>query len=189
MANFYKKSQIVGGGALQKKSQKGRSMIEMLGVLAIIGVLSIASISGYSKAMEKWKINKAIDQISIIIANVQTLFGGNTNNYSALGEKAYSLGVFPADMKKYKETVAFNVFGLGTWVYGSSDADYWVLDYYIPSRGACIAIASQNWGKEGILINGSIFIRNETPISISKANEACGNFADGDEMFIRLIFK
>ena len=38
----------------------GRSMIEMLGVLAIIGVLSVGGIAGYSKAMEQFKVNKAI---------------------------------------------------------------------------------------------------------------------------------
>ena len=31
-----------------KKSQSGRSMVEMLGVLAIIGVLSIGGIAGYT---------------------------------------------------------------------------------------------------------------------------------------------
>ncbi len=40
--------------------QRGRSMIEMLGVLAIIGVLSVGGVAGYSKAMMKWKINKAV---------------------------------------------------------------------------------------------------------------------------------
>ena len=40
--------------------EKGRSMIEMLGVLAIIGVLSVGGIAGYSKAMEKWKLNEAL---------------------------------------------------------------------------------------------------------------------------------
>ena len=45
----------------------GRSMIEMLGVLAIIGVLSVAGIAGYSKAMEKFKINKMIDEYSYLI--------------------------------------------------------------------------------------------------------------------------
>ena len=43
---------------MSKKSQFGRSMIEMLGVLAIIGVLSVGGIAGYSKAMMKFKINK-----------------------------------------------------------------------------------------------------------------------------------
>ena len=40
----------------------GRSMIEMLGVLAIIGVLSVGGIAGYSKAMMKWKIDKAVEE-------------------------------------------------------------------------------------------------------------------------------
>ena len=45
----------------------GRSMIEMLGVLAIIGVLSVGGIAGYSKAMEKYKVNKAVSEYSYII--------------------------------------------------------------------------------------------------------------------------
>ena len=48
-------------------SQSGRSMIEMLGVLAIIGVLSVGGIAGYSKAMEKFKLNKTISEYSYLI--------------------------------------------------------------------------------------------------------------------------
>ena len=44
-----------------KNNQCGRSMVEMLGVLAIIGVLSVGGIAGYSKAMNKYKINKKCD--------------------------------------------------------------------------------------------------------------------------------
>ena len=55
------------GRGFSAYSQSGRSMIEMLGVLAIIGVLSVGGIAGYSKAMEMWKINKAVEQYSYII--------------------------------------------------------------------------------------------------------------------------
>ena len=48
----------------------GRSMIEMLGVLAIIGVLSVAGIAGYSKAMTKWKINKAVQEYIYLIQGI-----------------------------------------------------------------------------------------------------------------------
>ncbi len=48
-------------------SSVGRSMIEMLGVLAIIGVLSVGGIAGYSKAMKKFKLNKAIGEYSYLI--------------------------------------------------------------------------------------------------------------------------
>ena len=51
-------------------SQSGRSIIEMLGVLAIIGVLSIGGIAGYSKAMEKWKINKTIEEYSALMTGL-----------------------------------------------------------------------------------------------------------------------
>ena len=65
------------------KNQNGRSMIEMLGVLAIIGVLSVGGIAGYSKAMQKYRINKAIEQITLIAGNVRTFFAPQ-RNYNGL---------------------------------------------------------------------------------------------------------
>ena len=53
----------------------GRSMVEMLGVLAIIGVLSVGAIAGYSKAMEKYKLNKHAEAVSMLINNVLQLKG------------------------------------------------------------------------------------------------------------------
>ena len=50
-----------------KRSQLGRSMIEMLGVLAIIAVLSVGGIAGYSKAMQKFRTNKAIKEYYFLI--------------------------------------------------------------------------------------------------------------------------
>ena len=41
-----------------RKMEKGRSMVEMLGVLAIIGVLSVGGIYGYTVAMTKYKANE-----------------------------------------------------------------------------------------------------------------------------------
>jgi len=64
--------------------QSGRSMIEMLGVLAIIGVLSVGGIAGYSKAMQKYRINKAIEQITLIAGNIRTFFAPQ-KNYIGVG--------------------------------------------------------------------------------------------------------
>lgn len=50
--------------------QKGRSMIEMLGVLAIVGILSVGAISGYSTAMRKYKINRLKDEYTQFIHDV-----------------------------------------------------------------------------------------------------------------------
>ena len=64
---------------LKIKNQNGRSMIEMLGVLAIIGVLSVGGIAGYSKAMMKYRINKTIEQITLIAGNVRAFWGPQKN--------------------------------------------------------------------------------------------------------------
>ena len=66
---------------LEIKNQNGRSMIEMLGVLAIIGVLSVGGIAGYSKAMQKYRINKTIEQITLITGNVRSFFASQGNYY------------------------------------------------------------------------------------------------------------
>jgi len=65
-------------------TQRGRSMIEMLGVLAIIGVLSVGGIAGYSKAMHKYRVNKAIEQITLIAGNIRAFFGPQ-KNYLGVG--------------------------------------------------------------------------------------------------------
>ncbi|MBR3501454.1 MAG: hypothetical protein IKO06_00950, partial [Alphaproteobacteria bacterium] len=66
-----------------KNNESGRSMIEMLGVLAIIGVLSVGGIAGYSKAMQKYRINKTIEQMTLIAGNVRTFFASQ-GNYEGL---------------------------------------------------------------------------------------------------------
>lgn len=76
--------------------QSGRSMVEMLGVLAIIGVLSVGAISGYSKAMIKYKLNRQTEQLTQLTTalykyKAQWKFDGSTivdliPYYEKLGE-------------------------------------------------------------------------------------------------------
>ena len=68
---------------ITKNNQFGRSMVEMLGVLAIIGVLSIGGIAGYSKAMQKYKLNKTIEEIDTIVQNARTLCSGRNDTCGA----------------------------------------------------------------------------------------------------------
>ena len=72
-----------------KQNQFGRSMIEMLGVLAIIAVLSVGGIAGYSKAMEKFKVNKAISEYSYLmqglLENLKDLQNVSKPNESTYG--------------------------------------------------------------------------------------------------------
>lgn len=63
---------------MSRKSQCGRSMIEMLGVLAIVGVLSVGGLVGYSKAMRANKINNAIEYFNRArLVFIERLITGN----------------------------------------------------------------------------------------------------------------
>ena len=55
---------------VNSKSQKGRSMVEMLGVLAVIGVLSVGGVYGYGVAMKKHKANELLHQASMLATTV-----------------------------------------------------------------------------------------------------------------------
>ncbi len=91
----------------------GRSMIEMLGVLAIIGVLSVAGIAGYSKAMEKWKINKMAEEYSYLIHGLLghlTEFQNLPIN-TGLVDTSFALGIIPDTWKKDSSLNVIDTFG------------------------------------------------------------------------------
>ena len=70
-----------------KYNQKGRSMVEMLGVIAIVGVLSVGGFDMYAKAMQK-------KQISEIKSN--NCHGNTQNNELAIEkEKIVSRSMSP----------------------------------------------------------------------------------------------
>lgn len=118
---------------LSKIDQKGRSMVEMLGVLAIIGVLSVGGISGYSKAMAKFKLTKAQDQMSMLLMNVRTAFATSPSYLGLNNGSAVSFGIAPADMTIQvkgstaailsKSTKLTNAFGGEVYVSSCADED------------------------------------------------------------------
>ncbi len=89
-----------------KQNQSGRSMIEMLGVLAIIGVLSVGGIAGYSKAMEMYKLNKALNEYSFMIFGLLENFddirkiGYTSSGDTGLAELMQAIQIVPASWKQ-----------------------------------------------------------------------------------------
>ncbi len=124
----------------------GRSMIEMLGVLAIIGVLSVGGIAGYSKAMMKFKINKTIEQMSMILANTRILYSSQGNYSGLYGSGTYIEGIKPI----IGETDEFlSPFGGYNWLEtGSSHNDMFHLTFSALPKEACMELATLNWGTE-----------------------------------------
>ena len=148
-----------------KKLESGRSMIEMLGVLAIIGVLSVGGIAGYSKAMNKFKTNQVADQVSMLIANIKTMYA-QQNSYEGLNNvTAVDMGLVPDELgttagrgeagsgtNKHATQELTNSFNgqvyisATTSVKGKNDNLAFYIIYTGLSKEACITLATNDWG-------------------------------------------
>ena len=139
-------------------NENGRSMVEMLGVLAIIGVLSVGGIAGYSKAMNKYKINKTTDQVSMLVANIRTLFSSQGDYAGINNGAAIKFGVVPNDMytvasgnnyaSKASIKNAFNGEVTITSAAGraAGDNEAFIIEYTGLSPEACVTVATGDWG-------------------------------------------
>ena len=142
---------------MKKINENGRSMVEMLGVLANIGVLSVGGIAGYSKAMNKYKINKTTDQVSMLVANIRTLFSSQGNYGDLSNAKAITFGVVPNDMYKSGEgadgKTITNAFGGNVTILAAkaragddSSNEAFVIEYSGLSSEACVTVSTGDWG-------------------------------------------
>ena len=189
---------------LYKNEQSGRSMVEMLGVLAIIGVLSIGGISGYSKAMAKYRVNKTLDQISMLVMNIRSLYSSSINYKGLNAQVAIQMGIIPRDMLPSGKTESdadaiINAYQggvfLGSLHTGGSDRSFFV-QYTGLTREACVAIASADWGSQagsGLVkisvgpgatdqtasvtsfTNGGEYTMDSLPVTLAQAAGDCSN--------------
>ena len=156
--------------AMTKNVQSGRSMIEMLGVLAIIGVLSVGGIAGYSKAIMKYRINKTIEQITLIAGNVRTFFAPQ-RSYRGLSTHDWCFGctnfellkkakLVPDEMWNSDKTALENVFGERVILDEVSTNDGYSPLFYISyiniPEEACIEIVTHSWSDISDLVSMAV---------------------------------
>ena len=165
-----------------KEMQCGRSMIEMLGVLAIIGVLSVGGIAGYSKAMEKWRVNKTVELVEEITHNILTLYAnrktfdfGNNNvpEINTLKE----IGILSENLEVASEDYTFmNPLGGSSYIYFFDT----MFTIYVSdiSKEACIALSTNNWNFSSPYFLG-IAAKNKS--GNSPASDYCIDKTDSQE--------
>ena len=102
------------------KTESGRSMIEMLGVLAIMGVLTVGAIGLISTAMRTQKRNTVNEEVLQMVTGVKQLLGefddfshiNNSTIFGAIGMSpknpyggTYELAVDPANSRQFIVTI------------------------------------------------------------------------------------
>ena len=138
---------------LRKNDQNGRSMVEMLGVLAIIGVLSVGGISGYSKAMAKYKLTKAQDQITMLLMNIRTAYA-TSPSYDGLSDTtAIAYNLAPNEMSTGSgATQLYGTFGgkVDISTVGTNKT-YFRITMHALGKEACRSLATSDWGADGLV--------------------------------------
>ena len=134
--------------------QSGRSMIEMLGVLAIIGVLSVGGIAGYSKAMQKYRINKTIEQITLIAGNVRTFFAPQRSYDGLTNTVIKKAKLVPDEMLTSRTEFEQEYDGMFSHMGVTDDSAgkaFSIVLHDIPQE-ACIEIATNDWPNEAFAV-------------------------------------
>ena len=149
--NTFSSYSIKGSGLLRVARNDicsaGRSMIEMLGVLAIVGVLSVGGIAGYSKAMQKYKINKMLDDYTMLTTNILEHLDNLkyvSKNSSAIGmvDILQASGIIPPSWKKMNSIKIWDSNGNLLALFSRNNEFGFSINiggYRIDSRGAEIA--------------------------------------------------
>ncbi|MCP4393899.1 MAG: hypothetical protein GY804_06480 [Alphaproteobacteria bacterium] len=168
------------------KTQSGRSMTEMLGVLAIVGVLSIGALAGYSQAMTTHKINLAVKEIHRYILQTKELYANKSNYADISNDLIKKAGIFN---QLANNGTPINVYNKPIYMEESNTfgASYFRLSYYIDKDEECQKILTsgldqkigQDLGK--LYINASAtnsFQWNDSgtykfPITIDEAISIC----------------
>ncbi len=165
----------------RKTDENGRSMVEMLGVLAIIGVLSIGGIAGYSKAMAKYKLNKAQDQIFMIITNIRTYYAGKGSYGGLDNQEAIKLSIAPSDMLPNADKTSANgirsAFGGKVNIKAVDDnVGQFSIEFQDIGTETCISLMSSDWGTDGLvsIATGALTAgAGELPVAPSTAAANC----------------
>ena len=119
----------------KRKSQSGRSMIEMLGVLALVGILTAGGIAGYNMAMQKYKTNLVLDKIQNIVYKAHNIYAGDYTDIDSKNKKT----PFTKDELR-------NPFGRDFYVRkGGKGTDYFVVHVYDLPPEACVKILTTSW--------------------------------------------
>ena len=98
---------VVQPSTLTNPMEKGRSMLEILGVLAVIGVLSVGGIMGYKYGMLKYRVNETINELNIM-----------ANTYGVQMQQMAEDQIMPAEGELLSEENAITRMGYGYEVLG-----------------------------------------------------------------------
>lgn len=170
------------------KNEAGRSMMEMMGVLSIIGILSAGGLAGINKLFAQHKVNKSVEQISVMSAKLSQI-GAQTGSYEGLDvASAIKFGAVPSSaIDSLEENKLANPFGgnikiePANLISGESDNQGYTITYDGLPEDACMSLITQKWGSRGgASLVAVAAVPSNTIITINSVKSVMGQNCNGE---------
>ncbi|MDD4519977.1 MAG: hypothetical protein EOM53_01500 [Alphaproteobacteria bacterium] len=167
---------------MKESCQKGRTLIEMIGVLGIIGLLTVGALSGYSVAIDSMKVREMGEDLFAAAQNIKKLYSWQKNykeitlEGTNLPQKLCKEEIFPSGcITKDGTTTIKHALGGTVTVTAPADGASFSLNYSGLSSEECFKIASQNLHFIDIVIDGAAHTGTtyEAPLTSAEAAAIC----------------
>lgn len=183
-------------------TERGRSMIEMLGVLAVIGVLSVGGFDLVTKMNSNRKASAVIDEIGSLALKVRRVAreyayepddgSAAHDGYSSLGAFVNNARAYPAELR-WSDGAFIGTDGVTYTVTANTGASFSIQAANL-TTDMCMQVLTTNWGNIGTSGFTGMTIGDQTasqPMTIGGATAACTTESGGvqDSFTITLTFK
>lgn len=166
---------------MQKISQSGRSMVELLGVLAVMGFLSLALLQGYKYAIYRNRVAQTLSQISTAVAGARTADLQKIAAAELISDSAGNVFIpikYVASDVQFKENDPYTFttpLHADIGVYRDSRGVWRVqIDYTEQmTLSDCSALITSNVAENGIGFKGRIYTRDVLLKNDALVNEIC----------------
>lgn len=153
--------------------------------------------SGYTKAMSKYKLNKVLDEVSLIIANTKVLFSGQESYEKLNADLAKRFQIIPEEMISSDSDKVITALGGEADIYASGkDAEGDNKAFIVEVKGlpdeACVSLVTEYWQNSNFVAMGinepiddryigsckpqdNVVCANGEPMNAFAAFESCQN--------------
>ena len=142
---------------MDKKSEKGRLMLEMLGVLAVIGVLGVGGMAVVTRAIKAHKKGQIITDAANLATNTKKLACQYTSEYDSKGSYSaflYKSEAYPKSLtynsttKSYsgEDDVVYKIEGFTKTVSGVNYRYFYIKISELDEE-TCMDVATTDWGR------------------------------------------
>jgi len=138
---------------LLKRSESGRTMLEMLGVLGIMGIIMYGAIAGINYGMNTYKINQTYNEVQEAVQGIEDLYSW-TREYPSrdVTKDVCENDVFSRSCSPANDSIP-NVFNGKITVIADGSTFY--LKYTDIKEAECQRLLEMEWGDVNMNVNNN----------------------------------